>query len=78
MLIIVHVRTRGSIKINILGDPDSQPLEVKLLNVESKVPIIEEQLVSLDNSFSRQLNTISNRIADTEQQLGELQEKIHL
>lgn len=46
--------------------------------MENKLPVIEEQLASIDNGFSRQVNSISNRISDLELNLGELQEKINL
>lgn len=63
---------------NFIGESDTQSLEIKLLNMENKLPIFEDQLASLDTGFSRQVSSITNRLNDLEREIGELQEKISL
>lgn len=46
--------------------------------MEHKFPVMEDQLASLDNGFSRQVNSLTNRITDMETEVGELQEKVNL
>lgn len=61
-----------------IGDPDAQPVEVRLVNLENKHSVLEEQLASMDSGFSRQVHNVTNRITDLEKEIGELQEKISL
>lgn len=60
------------------ADNEEQPIGNKLVNMENRFTTVEEQLASLDNGFSRQVNNLTSRITTLESEVGELQEKINL
>ncbi|XP_074035659.1 glutamine-rich protein 2 [Leptinotarsa decemlineata] len=61
-----------------LSSPESQPADVQIKILESKIEDFYEQIHSLDSGFGRQVNVLQNRISDLEKQLGEMMEKVHL
>ncbi|KAJ8986121.1 hypothetical protein NQ317_005591 [Molorchus minor] len=59
-------------------DDANLPPDARLHQLEVKFQDCMDQLSSLDNAYSRQINTLTKRLGDLEKQFGEIMEKVNL